>query len=333
MHKLNTLISVFIIFISSLSAQSVVDLNTDGELSLRGLSVVDNKVVWVSGNKGKVGRSVDGGKTWKWISVKGFEKSEFRDIEAFSESTAIIMSVAEPAFILKTVNGGKSWKKVYENKTKGMFLDAMDFADMKKGVVVGDPVGNRFFIASTSDGGTSWNNDSQQLNFPVPDSAEACFASSGTNIRMINKDQFVFVTGGINSNIIVGNQKIKLPLLQGKASTGANSVAIKDSLTFIVAGGDFTEGDSIKGNCAITFDGGKSWSFPQVPPHGYRSCVEYISGDTWICCGLNGVDISEDNGKTWRSLSTGSYHACRKAKNGKSIFFSGNQSRIGRLSE
>ena len=303
-------------------SQSVKELHAEGDLSLRGLSVINDSVVWVSGSKGTVGQSVDGGKTWKWMIVKGYEKCDFRDIEAFSKDIAIIMAIAEPAYILRTTNGGRNWKKVYENKTKGMFLDAMDFADKNDGVVIGDPVNGNFFIATTNDGGRSWQDDSQKKNYPLPDSAEACFASSGTNVRMLSTGQFVFVTGGVSSNIVIGKQKINLPFSKGKMSNGANSIAIKDSLTFIVVGGDFTEADSIKGNCVITFDGGRSWSIPLSPPHGYRSCVEYISGNTWICCGLNGVDISDDNGKTWRLLSTGSYHACRKAKNGNAVFFS-----------
>ena len=75
-----------------------------------------------------VGKSSNAGKNWKWMTVKGFEKSEFRDIEAFDANIAIIMSVAEPAYILKTTDGGESWKVVYENKTKGMFFGCHGFS-------------------------------------------------------------------------------------------------------------------------------------------------------------------------------------------------------------
>lgn len=303
-------------------------LNSSGKISLRGLSVVDDKVIWVSGSGGRVGRSVDGGASWKWTIVEGYENCEFRDIEAFSDRVAIIMAVAEPAYILKTIDGGENWKKVYENHTKGMFLDAMTFSDEKNGFVVGDPIDDKFFLAKTIDGGESWL--PVQI-YPQPDSAEACFASSGTNIRMINRDQFAFVTGGIVSNLITGRKKIKLPLIQGKSTTGANSIAVRDSLTYIVVGGDFTTEDSTTLNCALTFDGGMNWELPLIPPHGYRSCVEHLSGNTWICCGLNGVDITNDNGKTWTVISKESFHTCRKAKNDHSVYFSGNGGRIGKL--
>src|SRR5450631_64163 len=113
--------------------------------SLRGLSVVSDKIVWVSGSNGMVGRSLDGGGTWQWITVPGNEKRDFRDIEAFDAKTAVIMAVAAPADILRTTDGGNTWKLVYENKTTGMFLDAMEFWNINSGIVVGDPINGRFF--------------------------------------------------------------------------------------------------------------------------------------------------------------------------------------------
>jgi photosystem II stability/assembly factor-like uncharacterized protein len=59
-----------------------------------------------------------------------------------------------PAYILKQ-DGGDTWKVVYENKTKGMFLDAMEFRDPKNGIVIGDPVDGRFFMAKTTDAGNT----------------------------------------------------------------------------------------------------------------------------------------------------------------------------------
>lgn len=320
---------IYLLFVSQSFAQPIQELNSGGKISLRGLSVVDNNIVWVSGSKGTVGKSLDGGKTWKWMKVKGYKKCDFRDIEAFDENTAIIMAVESPAYILKTTDGGKKWKKVYENKTKGMFLDAMDFSDEKNGIAVGDPINGSFFVIQTKNGGDSWAEFWPPNNFNA-DSTEACFASSGTNIRVIDKHHFAFVTGGGVSNLITGSEKIKLPLIQGTSSTGANSIAVKDSLTYIVVGGDFTN-DAATPNCAITNDGGKTWTLPEKAPTGYKSCVEYLYGNVWVCCGLTGIDVSNDNGKTWNQISKVSYHTCRKAKKGNAVYFSGNGSRVGKF--
>ena len=51
-------------------------------ISFRGLSVVDDKVIWVSGSKGTIAKSNDGGNTFTFMQLKGYEKSDFRDIES-----------------------------------------------------------------------------------------------------------------------------------------------------------------------------------------------------------------------------------------------------------
>jgi photosystem II stability/assembly factor-like uncharacterized protein len=294
------------------------------------LSVVNNKIIWASGTNGTVAKSIDAGETWQWITVKGFEKTDFRDIEAFDDKTAIIMGIDTPAYILKTIDAGETWRTVYKNNTKGMFLDAMDFKNGKNGVVVGDPVNGRFFIARTNDAGNSWIEDSFD-KLPVADSGEACFASSGTNIRMINSNKYILVSGGLSSHFFYNHKTMQLPIIQGKESAGANSIAAKNSKMMIAVGGDFSSKDSTTKNCYITKNGGKTWVNPTISPFGYRSCVEYFQANTWLTCGLNGVDISLDNGIIFNQISKDSYHVCRKVKKGNSLFFAGSNGRIGKL--
>jgi photosystem II stability/assembly factor-like uncharacterized protein len=241
------------------------------------------------------------------------------------------MGVDEPAYILRTTDGGENWKVVYENKTKGMFLDAMDFSNDENGIVVGDPINGQFFIITSSDSGKKWQEIPAQHR-PFADSGEACFAASGTNIREVSKSESVFVSGGLRSHIFIKNKKISLPILQGKESTGANSVAIKNRKTLIVVGGDFLQKDLIEGNCAISDDGGETWRKPQASPSGYRSCVEYLSKNKWITCGLNGVDISTDDGINWKKISDEGFNVCRKAKKGNAVYFAG-AGKIGKLEQ
>ena len=325
---------LFCITIISINAdaQQIKIVNTGAKVSLRGLSVVNDKVIWVSGSNGMVGRSIDSGKTWKWLQVKDFEKTDFRDIEAFDENIAVIMGIDSPPYILRTVDGGQTWKLVYENKTKGMFLDAMEFWNEQSGIVIGDPINGKFFIARTFNGGNTWQNIPEK-NYPVADSGEACFASSGTNIRKFGNDAACFVSGGLHSRLFIKDKTIDLPIIQGKQTTGANSIAVKNKKTFIVVGGDFKSPDSTNENCVITNDGGSTWNYPSVAPHGYRSCVEFINKNNWITCGLNGVDITNDNGYTWKWISKESFNVCRKAKKGKSVFFAGAKGVIGTLVE
>jgi len=330
-------ISTLIVFIIGHSLVPQIEIIASGTpTSLRGLSVVNDNIVWVSGSNGIVGKSTNGGKSWKWITVKGFEKNDFRDIEAFDAATAIIISVGEPAYILKTNDGGENWKIVYENKTVGMFLDAMEFWNEKSGIVIGDPLQGRFFIARSFDGGSNW----QEIPFekrPAADSGEACFAASGTNIRALDRDEAVFVSGGTSSRMFSKKNPVRLPILQGKATTGANSIAVWDNYKLnggkkmIVVGGDYMADSSIEKNCFISHNGGITWKAPDIPPHGYRSCVEYFSKTDVYCCGLNGVDYSKNGGLNWKWISKEGFHVCRKAKSGSSVFLAGNNGKIGKI--
>lgn len=331
------LLFLFISIGRFLSAQTpTVEILTSGtKTSIRGLSVVNDNIVWVSGSNGMVGRSSNAGKNWKWISVKGFEKKEFRDIEAFDASTAVIISIDTPAYILKTVDGGETWKVVYENRTPGMFLDAIDFNGDKHGMVVGDPINKKPFLAETNDGGDTWTEIKDMK--AVADSGEAFFAASGTNIRLFSDGNFLLASGGTKSSLFTKDKKLQLPIIQGKETTGANSLDVFDSKKgrstkhMIVVGGDFLKDSSSEKNCFITADGGKTWKAPKVAPHGYRSCVEYLSVDDLLSCGLNGVDYSLNRGKTWQWISKEGFHVCQIARLGTAIFLAGGNGKIGKI--
>lgn len=328
--KIKILIPAFLLVcFCNIHAQQIKVLASGTKTSIRGLSVVNDRVVWVSGSEGTVGLSLDSGNTFKWIKVKGFEKTDFRDIEAFDETSAVIMGISEPAYILRTADAGETWKVVYESNQKGMFLDAMEFWNLNSGIVIGDPIDNKIFIARTFNGGIKWDELPMERR-PIVDSGEAMFASSGTNVRKLNNQEAVIVTGGLRSRLLIRDNKIDLPILQGTQSTGANSVAVNKN-TIIVVGGDFSVKDNTDKNCVISYDKGKTFHAPKAPPTGYRSCIEFLNKKNWITCGLNGVDLSSDNGETWKNISTEGFHVCHKAKEGKAVFFAGSNGKIGKL--
>lgn len=333
-----TLLLSLFFYAASAQIPRIDTLVTGRKTSLRGLSVVTDNVLWVSGSNGTVGTSINGGKDWRWFQIKGFEKTDFRDIEAFDGATAIVMAVDTPAYILRTTDGGYNWKVVYENKRPGMFLDAMEFWNSESGIVIGDPIDGKIFIARTFDGGQSWKELPEQFK-PVVQKGEACFAASGTNIRALDRDEAVFITGGTASNIFMRAEKIKLPIVQGKETTGANSIAVWDNdklnggKKMIVVGGDFSADSVSTANCFYTDNRGKSWKAPKQPPHGYKSCVEYLTEKKLITCGTSGVDHSTDGGETWNPLTKQGYHVVRKAKDGKAVYLAGGGGKVAKLVE
>jgi len=321
---------VTLLITNILAAQSVIQVAQNPETSIRGLSVVNDDVAWVSGSKGYIGITNDGGKMWRWQQVKGFENSDFRDIEAFSNKEAIIMSSGTPALILKTTDGGASWQVKYKNTDTAYFLDAMDFADPKHGLVLGDPINNKFVLLETTDAGEIWRPFG---NPPVALPGEAAFAASGTCLRVIDDNIFI-ATGGFSARTLTGDIKYKkwtvapLPLLKGKSSQGAFSIA-KSSGKIIVVGGDYQKDTRQDSSACYSFDRGLSWRFPDKSTAGFQSCVEYIGYHTFISTGTSGSNISADDGKTWEKIDGTSYNVCRKAKHGKLVLLAGNGGKIG----
>ena len=111
----NILMLFMLMNAAKLRAQSITLLQHGRSTSIRGLSVVNDSIAWVSGSSGYISITLNGGKTWKWSQVKGYEKADFRDIEAFSDKEAIIMSSGTPALIMKTIDGGSTWHVKYSN--------------------------------------------------------------------------------------------------------------------------------------------------------------------------------------------------------------------------
>src|SRR6201986_2027546 len=183
--KLLGLVILLMLCANIVKAQHITLLQQGKPTSIRGLSIVDNNIAWVSGSKGYIALTTDGGKTCAWQQVKGYEKSDFRGIQAFSAKEAVIMSSGTPALVLKTIDGGNTWTEKYKNTDTSYFLDAMDFADARHGYILGDPVNNKFVLLETKDAGETW---SMFKNLPDALTGEAAFAASGTCLRVINDD-------------------------------------------------------------------------------------------------------------------------------------------------
>jgi photosystem II stability/assembly factor-like uncharacterized protein len=329
------LLSLFLLFIAiSVKAQHVEVLQQGKSTSIRGLSVVDDNIAWISGSKGTIAITTDGGKTWNWQQVNGFEKADFRDIEAFSAKEAVIMSSGTPALILKTTDGGQNWKVKYSNTDTAYFFDAMDFTDRFHGYVLGDPINNKFVLMETKNGGDTW---SAFKNCPNAITGEAAFAASGTCLR-VDRSRLNIVTGGTQSRVIEYSINSNLwdywplPIASGKPSRGAFSFSrATNESSRIFIGGDYADDHKTDSVAAYLPLHSNSIKLANQGPAGFQSCVEYISGNTFLSTGTPGSNLTTDGGKTWSKIDDASYNVCRKAKRGKLVLLAGNGGKIGIL--
>ena len=173
-----------------------IEVDTIGyDCNFRGLCAVSNKVVWVTGSKGTVGKTTDGGETWQFQKVLDASKSEIRDVQAWDDKTALILSVTSPAEILKTTDGGTTWNVVFKATNSETFIDGFAFWDKNRGIAYGDPINGHFEIFTTIDAGDTWQQLAEEHS-PKASNYEAAFASSGTGICVGKKGKVWFGTGG-----------------------------------------------------------------------------------------------------------------------------------------
>lgn len=305
--------------------------------SFRGLSVVDDQTIWASGSRGTIARSTNSGKTFTYTQLKGYEKSDFRDIEAFDKQRAIVMSSGTPAYILKTTDGGQTWKEAYKNTDSAYFLDAMDFWDDKKGVLVGDPINGHFVLLQTNDGGETWN-EMDTAQTPKAIEGEAVFAASGTSLRCWGKDEFGFVSGGTYARMFV-RRGIKwsyrnLQIQKGLQSQGAFSLAlINKKQRFVVTGGNYVSDTSTLSNSCYVVLSGHVNHIGIKDTKAYKSCVEALptvdQAEVAIATGTSGTDLFK--AFRWANISGEPFNVVRKAKKGNAVFLAGPKGKIGRL--
>jgi hypothetical protein len=320
-------------------------IQTPTTADLRGIDNVGKGIAWASGTNGTVLRTEDAGYLWQRCTIPpNAEHLDFRGIQAFDANTAIVMSsgTGDLSRLYKTTDGCQTWTLLFTNPDKDGFWDGLRFNKAPQyksshlvpvedsrylGVLVGDPVGGKFVIYTTTDSGETWfpwSDKSDKVAAALP--KEGLFAASNSSLILpgIN-GSFVFVTGGANGSRLIFPEhhgwvdgggwisltKLSLPFPRSETA-GAFSIAANytpDAFYpgMMVVGGDYKQPSSVDGTAffipATSLDILRHARAATTPPHGFRSAVAYDSkSKTWITVGPNGTDISTDDGRTWRPL-------------------------------
>ena len=237
--------------------------------SFRGLSAVDDNIVWVSGTEGTVLRTTDSGKTWDTLKVPKAEDLDFRGIRAFDDKTAVLMSSGPAekgqARVYRTTDAGQHWNLVLEEKTKGAFFDAVAFLDPKHGILLGDPVDGHFMVYTTADAGETWQRvPPEKLPAALPN--EGAFAASNSCLAVQGNTNAWFATGGAavarvfrSTNLGASWFVFNTPVQPHNASTGIFSLVFQGELHGMAVGGDYQQPDAAFPNPLVANDGGRAW--------------------------------------------------------------------------
>jgi len=278
-------VALFLVVTSAAQNPRVQNSNTTE--NLRGVSVVDDQVAWASGTRGTYLRTTDGGNSWRAAQLPGAESLDFRDVEAFSANVAYLLSAGpgEQSRIYKTIDAGKNWVLEFTNKNPKGFFDCMAFWDHDHGIALGDPVPDisgklRFELIATEDGGENWKPiPSNQL--PPAVEGEGAFAASGTCIAVHGNSNVWFATGGKVARVFHSADAGKTwnvsdtPIVHGPDSAGIFSIAFRDAIHGVIAGGDYKHPEKDGPNLAFTDDGGMTWKLSPISPQRYFSAVGF----------------------------------------------------------
>ena len=285
------------------------------------IDIVDANTVWIFAYDGSgagtypkiVSRTTDGGANWSARTISGLPSNALiSDISAINATTAYIATAPSSGAVSangvwKTTDAGVTWTKqanAYNPAASLSFANHVYFWDANNGWTSGDPVGGKFEMYKTSNGGTTWT--------AVPGALQA-----------ENSDEFTYVglKDVVGDNIWVGTSigRILHSTDRGNTWTG-NYSPVLDFGGVIVSGssGSFAFKDannglllSVQGNSAemySTTDGGANWD--PVTPNGtwFFGDIAYVPGtaNTYVTTGINsnaaqgtGSAYSTDGGLNW----------------------------------
>jgi hypothetical protein len=306
---------------------------------LRGIDALANGIAWASGSQGTVLRTTDDGAHWQRCATPpGAEALDFRGIQAFDASTAIVMSSGKGPLsrLYKTTDAGKTWDLIAKNPDKDGLWDAVqregafwggdDPDSDARAVVLGDSVGGRQRVWEWKEGWGERELEPVYMTEFKAEVQEASFAASNSVLQIVKTPQvdktwkyrFRWVSGTTQDAYMwivraertdtcepcsMETKRVEMPLANNSPSAGTFSFGFSTDLVGVAVGGDYTKPDISTRTAAYTSDAGYVWKLPDTPPHGFRSAVAYSpTTKTWITVGPNGTDISTDDGRNWHPL-------------------------------
>jgi len=275
----------------------------EGE-EVNSIKIIDENIVWmISSNylyappidsPPSILRSIDGGVSWEQFQIPDTEGFYGIDIAPIDAMTAYVVLWGADFFndlsqdaIYKTTDGGMTWNKVESYSSSPIYIH---FFNENEGWVFGADISSGDFgliiMSSTSDGGQTWEHAGgddwlipEGREFPVQDdtkfvgtffySPSGNYAVNGSTIIIGGTNYWISYDKGYNW------QSIESPLFTNHGQlTGI--VALKDSLTFLLASNSDEEFFFAPTIAYATTDGGTTWieSNPIVNP----SSAAYLPG-------------------------------------------------------
>lgn len=302
--------TLFLTYFGAKAQNEIVNLPV--EHSIRAMDRSKNGTIWISGSQGAIYKNQ--GKNWIGKCPEEYQKFDFRGISVLSEDTLLAMSAGEgengKAFLIKSIDGGKSWRKVFQDTTKGVFFDTIKFLNSREGWLLGDQINGNAYLKKTTDGGESWQTIT--INQVLND-GEASFAASNACIALY-KNQVWFSTQNriFHSSDKGKSWKVLETPFKKTATQGIFGIFFTDQNTGFAVGGDYQNENSETLQLAITKDGGISWKTEnQQMGQGVSESVELLPGNRMIISGTKGINLKDLSDGNTSKITDGIFHVVK----------------------
>lgn len=294
------------------------------------ISVVNSNTVWaisatdlVTAPSTEFSRTIDAGVTWQTGNVPLPNGYALLNVAGVDQNTAYVGSVnlsGSGTKLYKTIDGGVTWSVMgigsFFNSSSS-FIDQVHFWDASHGIVIGDPLNNKFEIYTTIDSGNTWNKvqgtsipNAISGEFPVPktfDFEGSCIWFSTNQGRLFKSTDYGLHWTIANSTLGFSFISFLSDTLTGLAETLGNydySLTTDGGVTWSpinYSGPAYFMVRSIPGtNIFVSFSG------PPNDPNNFGSSYSTDLGNTWIPIDTFGLGTT--NGYGWmefKDINTG----------------------------
>lgn len=261
---------------------------TSGTTSLLySVKAVNYQIAWAGGAAATVRMTTNGGTNWNNGNPNpGVINGAIYAIEAIDANTAWCTTSPAATFIYRTTNGGVNWTQVFTQA--GGFIDDIKFSNANTGFAMGDPVGGRWSLWKSTDGGATW--DSAGLYLP------AAGGEAGWNNAMYVIGNTIWV-GTSNTRIYKSASYGATGSWTFGATTGqVNSLSLHfNSAVLGLMGGS--------SGALRTTNGGATWGSITTLGAGSVTGMEGFGIDFWYTRGT-GIYRSTNSGTNWTQSFT-----------------------------
>ena len=269
--------------------------------TLYSVSAVNDDVAWACGLSGRVLRTTNGGTTWTIVTSPNATLPLY-NIWGVSADTALVTGSSASALVYRTVNGGANWTQVFSQT--GGFVNAIVNTDPGHYFISGDPVGGRWSLWGSDDGGVTWDSTGLYLSQA---GSEAGWNNSMTAVINPTTTRIWFGTGNTRVYYTEG----------GSSWTSQTTTGLVNS--FAIWFNDTARG-MVGGTVLLsTITGGTLWTpVAGAPGTGSINGITGADNNWWYVRGT-GIYYSSNNGLIWSTDYTapsGSHQHISKSRTG-----------------